>query len=123
MAANPIPIRFKSGSWGTTVDGKVDNLTAAQPYSLNARAGQILSMIFDGGGLPDGKSGDSLRAQVFNPGGDLLDETNPYAASPVTVNLPVAGTYKILVGLDNMEEQWEGTFTLCVLVVNGQRDT
>jgi hypothetical protein len=122
MPAKPIPIHFESGSWGTTVDGRVENLSVAQSYSLNARAGQILSMIFDGGGPPDGKSGDSLGVQVFDPRGDLLDETNPHAASPVSVNLPFNGTYNIIVGLDNMEEQWEGTFTLCMLVVNGQRN-
>jgi hypothetical protein len=92
-----------------------------RPYSLHAEAGQWLTMIFDGGGPPDGKSGDPLRAQVFDPDGNLLEGANPYAASPVTVGFPLTGTYKILIGLDNMEEQWEGTFTLCVLVVNGQR--
>lgn len=121
MTTQPIPISIAPGSWGGIVDGQVANLGSAQPYSLSAQAGQYLTMIFDGGGPPDGLSGDPLRVQVYDPDGNLLDATNPYAASPVTVQLPNSGVYKVLIGLDNMETQWAGTFTLCILVVNGER--
>ncbi len=121
MALNPIPISFAPGSWGAIVNGQVANLNNARPFSLSARAGQFLTMIFDGGGPPDGKSGDPLGAQVSDPDGNLLDATNPHGESGLTVQLPKTGTYQIVIGLDNMETQWSGTFTLCVLVVNGER--
>jgi hypothetical protein len=122
MSLQPIPIQFASGSWGGIVNGAVTNLTdpGNQPYALNAGAGQTLTMIFDGGGPPDGKSGDSLRVQVFGPNGTLLPDANPYATSPATLTLPATGTYTLVVGLDNMEELWAGTFTLCVLVTNSK---
>ena len=121
MGGKPIPIHFSPGSWGGLIDGSVRNITDAQRYSIDAQAGQFLTLMFDGGGPPDGMSGDPMGAQVFDPNGKLLNTTNPKAPSGTTIQLPVTGTFEIAVGLDNMEEPWAGTFTLCVLVVNGER--
>lgn len=118
MATSPIPIQFAPGSWGGIIDGVIADLESAQAYSVTAQAGQSLTMIFDGGGSPDGLSGDPPFARVVDPDGDYVTD---HAESGVTIRLPKSGAYQIVVGLGLTEMQWAGTFTLCVLIVNGQR--
>ena len=119
MAKSPIPIKFKAGSYGGIVDGVVAHVDDAQPFTLTAEAGQQLTFICGGGGLNGAPPGDPLQILLTDPNGNGLPQGNPLHSGD-TVTLPVSGAYTIVVCLDNMEESWSGTFTLCVLVVKQQ---
>jgi hypothetical protein len=119
MAKSPIPIKFKAGSFGGIADGVVAHVGDAQPFTFTAEAGQLLTFIYGGGGPNGQPPGDPLTALLTDPNGNGVPPGNPLQSGD-TVTLPVSGAYTIVVGLDNMEESWSGTFTICLLVVKPQ---
>jgi hypothetical protein len=119
MAKSPIPIKFKAGSFGGIADGQVARVSDAQPFSFTAKAGQLLTFICGGGGPNGPPPGDPLTVLLNDPKGNAVPPGNPFQ-SGATVTLPVTGAYSIVVGLDNMEESWNGTFTICLLVAEPQ---
>jgi hypothetical protein len=111
------PIHFANGSYGAILNGKVSSSTGLGGlYSLDASANQLLTMIWGGGKINGDGGGDALQALVIGPDGNALPSGNP-VASGQTVQLPLSGTYTITIQFDNMEQRWDGTFTLCVLAV------
>jgi hypothetical protein len=117
------PIEFAPGSYGGIADGKVS--TDGGSYSISATATQILTMIF-GGGQTDGEGGfDNLGALVTQPDGTVLPNPNPIDArnpnfwpSGAAIPLPETGNYLIQISIMPPLAIWNGTFTLCILLVN-----
>lgn len=104
--ACPLPIRFASGTYGTTVHGRVTPASWLRFYSFRARAGQRLILTFAGAG--------AMRAGMMFPvsGGD-----GPFDGTGGLITLPQTGTYVISVGANPMAgEPWSGRFSMSVLV-------
>jgi hypothetical protein len=111
------PIHFADGSYGAIVNGTVSSSTGLGGiYTLDASANQNLTMIWGGGQTNGDGGGDALQALVAGPDGSPVSGGDP-RFSGQTIQLPTTGTYTITIQFDNMEERWEGTFTLCLLVV------
>jgi hypothetical protein len=110
-------IHFAPGSYGATVNGKVSSVSGmGGTYSLECGANQLLTMIWGGGQTNGMGGGDDLRALVVGPDGNGLPDGSPMVSGQ-TIQLPLTGVYTITLQFDNMEQRWDGTFTLCVLVV------
>jgi hypothetical protein len=116
MANGPVSIQFAPGSYAGIGNGQVTVVTAAQPFTVAANAGQILTLIY-GGGAPNGDGGYDLIATITDPNGNALPEGNP-VPSGYTATLPSTGTYTIMAGITPMGNMWTGTLSVCVLVVN-----
>jgi hypothetical protein len=111
------PIHFAPGSYGAIINGRVSSTTGmGGTYSLAASANQLLTMIWGGGQTNGEGGGDPLRALVVGPDGNGVPDGNPMSSGQ-TIQLPLTGTYTITIEFDNMEERWDGTFTMCILVV------
>jgi len=107
----PTKITFAPGSYG----GTGDSLFPGADFTLEANAGQELTLIF-GGGTDTGAGAYDLTAYVTGPDGVDL---SPQFGSPSgdTLPLPVTGTYAISVQTIHNGAGFIGTITLCVLVV------
>ena len=116
MATRPIPITFAPGSYAGIANGQVTVITAAQPFTVAAKAGQSLTLTY-GGGAPNGAGDYDLIAMISDPNGQLFPDGDP-VSSGFTGTLPATGTYTITVGITPMGNMWAGTYSLCVLIVN-----
>lgn len=71
MTSSLIPIKVAPGSYRAIVNGEVTQGTVDAGYTISAKSGQLLSLIY-GGGIASGEGGYGLVALVSDPHGQSI---------------------------------------------------